>query len=96
MKARKPHDMVKVLSKKGFEPITSAHHDYYYLTIDGMVTDIYTYFSRGKDSTEYGKKLMGMIKKQLRFENARDMDNFFECTLTLEKYIANLREANEI
>jgi len=99
MKVRKPADMTRVLSKKGFIAVPSKkknHHIFYYLTIDGITTDIYTYFSHGKDSSDCGKGLMGEIKKQLRFDSANDCDNFFECTLTKEAYIEKLKKKGEI
>lgn len=99
MKIRKPADMVRILNKKGFVAIPSKkknHHIFYYLTIDGVTTDIYTYFSHGKNSSDYGKNLMAEIKRQLRFDSATDCDNFFDCTLSKENYITKLRNKGEV
>jgi hypothetical protein len=48
MKTRKAKDIKSVLQRKGFvlEPL-KAHHNFYYLNIDGKKHDIYTYLSHG-------------------------------------------------
>lgn len=95
MKVRKTKDLKKVLLKKGFvlDPDTD-HHNFFILTIDGKKQSIKTYFSHGKP--EYGKSLMGQIKKQLKFQDTKKAEDFFDCPLTKEGYIKMLRENGEI
>lgn len=95
MKVRKVKDLEKVLKKKGFilNPETD-HHKFYYLHIDGIKYPIYTYLSHGID--EYGNELMSAIKKQLKFDNTKNLENFFDCPLTKEKYIKLLKDNNII
>lgn len=97
MKPRKPRDMKKALSKKGFVQDSSVdHHEYYYLWVDGKKSAIYTYFSHGKNSKEYDKRLMGQVKRQLRFKNSNDMDDLFDCPLDHKGYVALLNDSDEL
>ena len=95
MKVRKVKDLVKVLKKKGFELNPEKNdHNFYYLMVDGKKTSIFTFFSHGK--AEYGDSLMLKIKGQLRFQNTKTAEDFFDCPLTKEKYIQLLREQGDI
>lgn len=95
MKVRKVRDLVKALKKKGFQLYPEKdHHQFYYLTIDGKKYPIYTFISHSYD--EYGDSLMGEVKKQLCFKRTIDMEQFFDCPMTKEKYIAMLKENGEI
>ena len=95
MRARKTKDLKKALKKKGFvvDP-EKDHHEYYVLTIDGVKQNIYTYFSHGKQ--EYSKSLMGQLKKQLKFQDTKDAEKFFDCPLTKEDYVELLRNSGSI
>ena len=91
MKTRKTKAIIKTLEKKGFEYYPeNDHHRFYYLTIDGKKTSIYTYFSHGK--SEYNSNLMGMLKKQLKFIDSKKAEMFFDCPLTKELYLEMLKE----
>lgn len=80
MKVRKVRDLVKALKKKGFQLYPEKdHHQFYYLTIDGIKHPVYTYLSHSYD--EYGDSLMAEIKKQLYFKKTIDMEQFFDCPL---------------
>lgn len=95
MKVRKVKDLVKTLKKKGFELYPEKdHHKFYYLIVDGKKTSINTYISHG--ASEYGDTLMQMVKKQLRFQNTRTAEDFFDCPLTMDKYIKILKEQGDI
>lgn len=95
MKVRKIKDMIKVLKKKGFELHPEKDdHNFYFLIVDGKKTSVNTFFSHGK--SEYGDSLMLKIKRQLRFQNAKTAEDFFDCPLTKEKYIELLREQGDI
>jgi len=95
MKVRKVKYLEKILKKKGFvlDP-EIEHHRFYYLHIEGKKYPIYTYLSHSVD--EYGKDLMGDIKKQLKFDSSAKLDKFFDCPMTKEMYIELLRDQNKI
>lgn len=91
MKVRKSRDLIKVLKKKGFclDP-EKDDHKFFFLTINGIKYNVYTFISHG--IKEYGDSLMGEIKKQLYFKKLIDMEQFFDCPMTKEKYIAYLKQ----
>ena len=95
MKPRKTKDIQKVLLKKGFKIYPQKdHHQFYYLTIDDVKYPVYTYFSHGKK--EYDKKLMGEIKKQLKFASANEAEDFFDCPMSGQQYVDMLVENEAI
>lgn len=96
MRARKPLDIEKALLKKGFIKESDSHHNYYYLTVDGKKTDLYTYLSHGKTSKDYGKNLMNKVKLQLRFTDSKKAELFLDCPMTEAQYIKMLKDADAI
>ncbi len=90
MKPRKINNISSVLLKKGFRKDNASHHDYYILT-SNCNPRIQTYLSRSK-KTEYGNALLGMMKKQLGFDNNTDFENSLDCPFTHEDYIAMLKK----
>ncbi len=95
MRTRKVKKLVKVLNAKGFVCYPEKnHHQFYYLEIDGIKQNIYTYFSHGK--SEYGSSLMGQIKKQLKFLETSKAEDFFDCPMSKEQYVEMLRINQEI
>jgi predicted metalloprotease len=95
MKPRKTKDIQKVLLKKGFKIFPQKeHHEFYYLTINDVKQNIYTYFSHGK--REYDKNLMGKIKNQLKFKSSDKAEDFFDCPMSKEQYIEMLVEDKTI
>jgi predicted RNA binding protein YcfA (HicA-like mRNA interferase family) len=95
MRPRKPIEIVQCLAKKGFElSKTKAHHQFYYLILDGKKHSIYTYVSHGKK--EYDKKLMGEVKKQLKFRETDKAEDFFDCPMSGKDYVEMLKEFKEI
>ncbi|MFC0513842.1 hypothetical protein ACFFGT_06515 [Mucilaginibacter angelicae] len=96
MRARKPLDIEKALLKKGFVKDGESHHRYYYLVVDGKKTDLYTYLSHGKNSVDYGPKLMGKVKNQLRFTDSNKAELFLDCPMSKEQYIDMLKESDVI
>lgn len=95
MKVRKTKELAKALKKKGFvlDP-EKDHHQFYYLTINGIKYPIYTYLSHG--ISEYGNSLMSEIKKQLKFRKNRELEDFFDCPMSKAQYIKLLADAKEI
>lgn len=95
MIVRKTKDLIKVLKKKGFKLHPEKNdHNFYFLIVDGKKTSVNTFFSHGK--TEYGDQLMQIVKKQLKFQNTKTAEEFFNCPLTKEQYIILLREQGDI
>lgn len=95
MKSRKTKDLQRVLLAKGFALYPEKqHHQFYYLLVDGKKTAIKTYFSRGLK--EYGDTLMQLVKKQLKFAQTRQAEDFFDCPMTAEQYVALLRETGQL
>lgn len=95
MKVRKIKELVNVLKKKGFEQHPQKNdHKFYYLTVGGKKTSIFTFFSHGKK--EYGNSLMLKIKGQLRFQNTQTAEDFFDCPLSKEEYIKLLKDQGDI
>lgn len=90
MKARKAKDLQKVLNKKGFVLYPEKnHHQFYYLEIDGVKQNVYTYFSHSLN--DYGSSLMGKIKKQLKFVETDKAEDFFDCPMSEQQYIEMLK-----
>ena len=91
MKVRKSKDLRRVLLKKGFVLYPEKdHHQFYYLEIDGIKQNVYTYFSHSLK--EYGSSLMGQIKKQLKFAETDKAEDFFDCPMSEKQYIEMLKE----
>ncbi|MBP6810603.1 MAG: type II toxin-antitoxin system HicA family toxin [Saprospiraceae bacterium] len=96
MKPRKSKELRRALESKGFElnPNKGNHHEFYYLVVDGMKTDIYTYLSHG--AKEYGVSLMSKIKRSLCFPSSNLAEDFFDCPMSGEDYVVLLREIGEL
>lgn len=95
MKPRKAKDIVRVLQLKGFAKHPEKdHHQYYFLMVNGKRTHIKTYFSNG--GTECDSYLMGQIKKQLKFDNSKKADDFFDCPMSAAEYIDMLTSAGNL
>lgn len=95
MKPRKTKYLKKVLKKKGFALYPEKnHHQFFYLEIDGIKQNIYTYFSHGKK--EYGGSLMGKIKNQLKFDTSENAEKFFDCPMDKDEYVELLIELGVI
>jgi predicted RNA binding protein YcfA (HicA-like mRNA interferase family) len=85
MKIRSAAEIEKVLKKKGFEEQKSRkHHKWYVLMVDGKKSRVNTYLSH--NGQDYGKKLMGEVKKQLCFDDTTKMEDYFDCTFSEADY----------
>jgi len=91
MRPRKAKDIASVLLKKGFSDDKDTHHGYYYLWVDGKRTNVYTYMSHGSKSADLSKGLMGSIKRQLKFDENKTAEDFFDCPFTKEQYKEMIR-----
>lgn len=99
MKSRSSKDIEKALLAKGFEKGSSkqkSHHNFYYFIYNGKKTNVYTYLSHGSKADTYDANLMNKIKHQLKFEDSKTAESFFDCPFKEEQYIAMLRKAGEI
>lgn len=95
MKARKTKDLQRVLQAKGFAVHPEKErHQFYYLVVDGKKTAVKTYFSHGLK--ESGDSLMQLVKKQLKFLQTRQAEDFFDCPMTGAQYVQMLREGDII
>jgi len=95
MKPRKTKYLKKVLSKKSFAIYPAKnHHEFYFLVVDGIKQHIYTYFSHGKK--EYDKKLMGEVKKQLKFPTSQQAESYFDCPMSGSAYVELMRKIGEL
>jgi hypothetical protein len=72
------------LVKKGFLEIEDRADKKYYLTLDGKKVGIHTFVSHG--TKEYGERLIGEMKKQLRLSKKEFID-LIDCPMTKEDYI---------
>ncbi len=95
MKPRKSKEIKKVLLDKGFiiNP-DKTHHAFFYLYVNGKKHNIYTYFSHNMG--EYGHNLMGQIKKQLKFTDTSQAEDFFDCPMSGKDYIEMLKNNGSI
>jgi predicted RNA binding protein YcfA (HicA-like mRNA interferase family) len=95
MKPRKTKDLYNTLLKKGFSSNPEKdHHKYLVLVIDGKKQNINTFFSHG--TPEYGSNLMSKIKRQLKFEDTKLAEDFFDCPMSKEDYIKMLKKNGHI
>ncbi|WP_375417725.1 hypothetical protein [uncultured Hymenobacter sp.] len=62
--------------------------------MDGQKTAVKTYFSHGLK--EYGDPLIQLIKKQLKFRQTRQAEDFLDCPMSGEQYVALLRETDNL
>lgn len=95
MKVRKPKTIQDVLLLKGFELNPSKdHHRGYYLVVNGKKTGIRTYLSHG--NADYTSYLMQQVKKQLKFQDVKKAEDFFDCPMSAEQYIEMLKALGEL
>ena len=88
MKMYKKEDIIKALTKKGFDRIMSKHQKLV-LQVDGKHTTVYTMFSHGGGNP--GKDLLSKVKKDLKFQNQDEFESFIDCTMKYEEYVNDLR-----
>lgn len=95
MKARKTSELKRILQLKGFElNPAKKHHQYYYLVVKGKKTAVKTYLSHS--GPEYGDTLMQLVKKQLKFQETRKAEDFFDCPMSAEQYVVMLKELGHL
>ncbi len=87
MKMYKKKDLIKALTKKGFDETKSRHHKLV-LIVEGKPTPVFTVFSHG--GGDPGRDLLSKVKKDLRFMNQEDFESFIDCTKSYDEYVTEL------
>lgn len=73
------------LPKKGFVEEDSGHK-YFYHEYNGKRTGMYTYTSHGSGYKDYDVSLIKVMKKQLRLDTIKQVEDLFLCPMTGEEY----------
>jgi len=83
----------KSLLKKGFVMDDTKDHRYFHLVVDGKEPGISTKTSHGsKTHKVLGKPLQSDVKKQLNLDTSKQLREYVDCSLTLDKYLDILKE----
>jgi hypothetical protein len=83
----------KALASKGFKGRQGRRHTLYVLVVDGKTTQIRTFISHGADS--HGPTLRSHVARELGLSTAK-LDEFIECSLSGEGYLAELSRTSMI
>ncbi len=95
MSIRSTRKIKKALRKKGFVEVEGGKHIRFLLKLDGLLQPVATIISRGSSYKEYGGRLFNDMAKQLHLSN-QELEQFVDCPLTMEQYLALLRERGHI
>jgi len=89
MPTRKTRKIVSSLTKKGFHSKKGkSKHIKYTLYVNGKKTSVFTWVSHGLD--EYEDKLLNAMRKELRLESSKELDDLIECPMSEKELIALL------
>jgi len=91
---KKAKDVASALKKKGFKEDSARDHIFYYLYNNGKRTQVYTKISHG--AKEISDVNLGKMKRQMRFRNRKDFDDYIKCNLSEDEYKRLLKEENVI
>lgn len=95
MSKHKTRKIVASLTKKGFSPKRGkSKHIKYTLFVEGKKTSVYTWISHGSD--EYEDKILNVMRKELRLETNRELDDLIECPMSAEVLISLLKKRGAI
>ena len=89
-----PKEIKRGLLRKKWKEIEKKHHTYFYFQLEGKVTHIRTYISRG--SKAYGKPLLNEIKRQLHLDNIQQVVDYIKCDLSNKEYISILKSKGKL
>jgi hypothetical protein len=78
------------LSDKGFVR-EDSHHRFFYHECNGRRTGAYTYTSHGSKYKTYSEPLFRMMKKQLRLDRIKQVEELFLCPMDGDEYIQILK-----
>lgn len=86
---RNKSNVIAGLLRKGFENNKNTHHQYYtYRTIDGKLSEIYTYTSHS--GKELNDSLLSKMSRQCKLKREEFL-KLVDCTMTQEVYEQNLK-----
>lgn len=94
MRLLKARDIDRALKKKGFVEEYGKRHVKYHLQIDGKLTGISTGMSYG--SGEPRQTLLHQIKNEMGFDDSDDFENYVDCTMSYEQYVAYLKRNGKV
>ena len=87
-----PRDTIESsLPKKGFVR-EDSHHRYFYHEYKGKRTGAYTYTSHGSKYKTYHEPLFKRMKKELRLDRVKEVEDLFLCPIDGDGYNGKLRE----
>jgi hypothetical protein len=87
-----PRDTIESsLPKKGFVR-EDSHHRYFYHEYEERITGAYTYTSHGSKYKTYSEPLFRMMKKQLRLDRIKQVEDLFLCPIDGDDYNQILKE----
>jgi hypothetical protein len=79
------------LTAKGFQGLEGAKHTRFRLFVDGKLTSVMTFVSRGSGYRVLDDSLLAAISRQLHLSKA-ELLRLAECTLTGGAYVQLLRD----
>lgn len=88
-------DIEKALKKKGFKS-EERDHTFWYFHYNGKKTSIFTFTSHGSGHKTYSGRLIGYLKRQLKFNSSNELRKFVQCPISEEKYIEILKSQGVI
>lgn len=87
--------LVSTLTSKGFQKVTNRDHDWFFF-VDPHTGEVYTQIrtklSRGKKYKTLSDDLLQKIKRQLKFENKRQFNDYLSCTYTHIDHYNSLKQ----
>jgi predicted RNA binding protein YcfA (HicA-like mRNA interferase family) len=81
-------EIARALLAKGFQEEQGRHRKFV-LYYQGKRTNIRTMLSHG--SKDIGKDLLSAIKRQLQFDNLEQLQDFINCPMEYDDYVAHLQ-----
>lgn len=86
-----PRDTIESsLPKKGFVR-EDSHHRYFYHEYKGKRTGPFTYISHGSKYKTYHEPLLKRMKKELRLDRIKEVEDLFLCPIDGDGYNQKLR-----
>jgi hypothetical protein len=84
-------ELEHALRRKGFYYDDRSGHRFLHLHVDGQPTGVKTMVSRS--NYDVAGALRKQISSQLRMPDAAYLNRFVDCAVSLEDYLAHLRES---
>ena len=79
------------LPKKGFVKEKQHHHIYFHHMVDGKPTGAYTLISHTKKFQDITGDLIKKIRKQLKLDTSKQLEELVNCPMTGDDYLSHLR-----